>query len=954
MKLKIFITSLLVSLIMPFTAMAQTFTQDGIIYKVKDATTVDIVGTEPTATSLIIKKKPVYNSTEYTTNKISNGVVVSDVATTVTFDGPWDKETDISGTQFYNLKAVQEYKVSNPTGGVLSVEDGVLFSTFGGGTEIHLIAYPCKKTTYTTYKVPENVTNIQASAFRNNETLTAIDLNPQVGLIRNEAFAGCTNLTTINAVPNGSYPGVAASPYFETVDGVLFQFDTRRTGTSAAADTPANCKNFFPFGAEYLRTLVAYPAGKGTSYTIPAGTKVLGRSCFYGSKLTSINFANASDLVEIREYAFAFCQDLPSFTIPSSVQYINMKYQDIPINPVGSGVETGSGTYSYTGSEINAGEAMGSFDYCDNLILSIENGNNYFKVVNTENANILFSKDGKRLLRYHCTNDFPGCMVPRDVEFIDAYAFNDNYNLKHVVLPSKLTYISRNTFENATSLEYLTVPPLVANIYQDVFKGCTGISQVFMMPETPPTLKNANVFAVNNPTTIYVKPDKTYNGVAKTITTDYRNDANYPASRIENNIPVTLNASGLATMCRDFAVELPSNIKAYSIPNGTSTETPNDILTLSQTNLACTDNTSAAARFVPARTGEDYGDYNGVLIKADPVTTEATYQISVEDFANTYNLRGINQQDGAGAYSFSYTFPDEELVTSGSASASNIPATGGTISYNKIGGWNKDKTSAFFVTRDNGKVYQKFGGNESECSITIQRTSGSFAAGDKIFITGYNTVETGVICLKNASGNQIPLYYNPQKEITSCTLLTADDINADGSITLVRATGNAFTYIRSIQVYSSTKGNPLPRYLKESSYIIGTPVETNITVYDGDFTNFGLKGDNFQRTAKDGMVKNNKAYLHLPNSNVPSRVPGSNVVPSGAKFSLVFSDFAETDFDNMQATGIQELNAETRKAANEGVVYNLQGHRVGDAASLQQGNLPKGMYILNGKKYIVR
>ena len=202
---------------MQFTAMAQTFTQDGITYKVKDATTtVDIVGTEPTATSLIIKKKPVYNNVTYTTNKISNGVVASDVATTVTFDGPWDAETDISGTQFYNLKAVQEYKVTNPNtvtnNGkcILSVEDGVLFSKFSS-TEIHLIAYPCKKTTYTTYKVPTNVTNIQASAFRNNETLTAIDLNPEVGLIRNEAFVGCTNLTAINAVPNSSYPTAAAS-----------------------------------------------------------------------------------------------------------------------------------------------------------------------------------------------------------------------------------------------------------------------------------------------------------------------------------------------------------------------------------------------------------------------------------------------------------------------------------------------------------------------------------------------------------------------------------------------------------------------------------------------------------------------------------------------------------------------------------------------------------------------
>ena len=961
MKLQHLITFLAIGLLLPLSAKAATYSADGVnyTYTAGNATSAVVASVDPNATSLIIHKNFTVGETTYTVGKIENGKIVSANATTVTFDGPWALESNISGTQFYNLSAVERYYVTNPNtntsandpetgehyGKLQAGDDGVLYM-WHSASEIHMLAYPCKKAG-TSYTVPENVVNIQASAFRNNENLETINLNNQVRLIRNEAFAGCTNLTAINAG--------AENPYFETVGGVLFQIGTMQNG---------DLSKFYPAGVTYHKTLAAYPAGlPATSYEVPADVVILARSCFYGAtNLQTVTFASGTALQEIREFAFNKCENLENLTIPATVQYINMAYVDAPINPMGTGAQKGSATYN--GNKAYAASAQGSFNHCKKLKLAVDPASTYFKVED----DVLFSKDGTRLLRYGCTKTFPGYIVPRNVLWIDSYAF-DCTQVAHVVLPSKLSEVSRNLFEDAKNLDFITIPPLVGtnvnydngeisdtrstrkSINQDAFKGCDNLKEVFMMPENPPILHNADVFGSSNPT-IYVKP----NYSDKNITTNDRNAANYPSSMIQNDIPVTLN-SGMATMCRDFSVQLGSNLKAYNIPNsdGIQKESNDWTLVFAKTNLSGTASSDNNGNFIPARTGEDFGDYWGVVLKTTDGSTSGTYQISIEDFANHFGKRGIYVGDGEGAYSFSYTFPDADLSTTGySTSGTNVAATGGTISYNRIGGWNGDKTSAFFAVKETGKYYQKFGANEGSCYIILKRSTDSFNAGDKIYITSWsNSNNQGIIRLKNATtGNQIPLNCIQGKEITANYTLTADDIETDGSIKLVR--GNTNTFIRNIQVLSPTKGNQIPRSLKESSYTLGTPVETNITVYDGDFTNFGLKSGKFQRVAADGMVKCNKAYLHLPNTNVPDKVPGTNEVASGAKFSLVFKDFVDTDFDDLETTGIQDVNAETTNVANAGIVYNLNGYPVGNAADLQQGNLPKGMYILNGKKYIVK
>ena len=978
MKLHKLITGLIIALLLPVASVAETYTADGVTYDLSGSTAT-ITSIDNNATKLIIRKSITYGGTTYTMKKLSSGSIFSNSqAKTVKWVGAWT-EPDLTGAQFYNFKNIEAYEVDSVNtnisdgNGRLEVYDGVLYVYHSEG-EKHLLAYPCKKNA-TSYTVREMTQIIMGSAFRNNEFLRTVDLNPQVKIVRNEAFAGTTSLTAVNAFPNTSYENtsyddkedttVIENQYFETISGVLFQNNTR-TGSEGYTVN-------FPAAETFHKTLVVYPVGKTeTGYNIPDGTEVLGRSCFYGAKnLTSIGFESgaAEDLIEIRENAFNHCENLTTFQIPANVQYINMKYNDPPINPVGSGVQTGSGTYSYTSAPIHAGDAIGSFDYCYKLVLSIDENNPNFMVENTYNgstllSNVLLSKDKTRLVRYGCTTTFKGYMVPREVEYIDSYAFSET-NVAHVVLPSKLTYVSRNIFENAKKLEFITIPPMVTDIKQDMLKGCTSLTQVFMMPETPPTLANANVFGTSNPT-IYVKPNKTVNNannfganITKDIYDAYKAKANYPSSRIEYDIPVTLNAYGMATMCRDFAVELNSDLIAYFLTNETGVPNePTETLTFMPTN--CRNTAMEEGRFIPARTGKDYGDYRGVVLKTAEEYNPSknyTYQISVEDFNNTFNLRGKNQTNGSNYYpDASFTFKDGEFE-SGQHKGTNISATNDavqeitncSVSYDQIG-YTETEGNIVTTTHD-GKYYHKMN-NDTKSYITITlNDSKQIQSGDKIIATLFdnNTAEGG-FKFKTTTGTSHTISYSHDKEDVLEYILTSADID-NGTLTIYRANTN--TYVRNIQIISAHKANTKPRTIHASQYIIGVPVETNITIYDGEFTTFGLKGDKFQRTAKDGTVPYNKAYMRLPSATIPGKVPGSEV-SNDAKFILVFQNIDEIDLNDMETTAIQDINTEAASIANAGIVYNLQGYPVGNAETLQQGSLPKGMYILNGKKYIVR
>ena len=125
----------------------------------------------------------------------------------------------------------------------------------------------------------------------------------------------------------------------------------------------------------------------------------------------------------------------------------------------------------------------------------------------------------------------------------------------------------------------------------------------------------------------------------------------------------------------------------------------------------------------------------------------------------------------------------------------------------------------------------------------------------------------------------------------------------------------------------------LPRYsgsissadetLYAKNILVGVTSPTFIWSTDGTKTNYILKDGAFHPTS-GGTVKANKAYLQIPTS--------------AAREMLSIS------LDDEETTGVAEVRSQIEDV--RGDVYDLSGRRVAHPT--------KGLYITNGKKYVIR
>ena len=132
----------------------------------------------------------------------------------------------------------------------------------------------------TSVTIPTSVISIGEGAFANCSSLASITIPSRVNSIGDWAFGGCENLTSIT-VDNQNRA-------YSSVDGVLFTKD--RT------------------------VLIAYPAGKQGTYTIPAGVASIGEWAFHlCGRLTGITIP--SSVTHIGEWAFYECSSLRTITV---------------------------------------------------------------------------------------------------------------------------------------------------------------------------------------------------------------------------------------------------------------------------------------------------------------------------------------------------------------------------------------------------------------------------------------------------------------------------------------------------------------------------------------------------------------------------------------------------------------------------------------------------------------
>jgi len=138
----------------------------------------------------------------------------------------------------------------------------------------------------TTIDIPNSVTNIEENAF-NSCSFTSINIPASINNIGESAFINCLNLSSITV----DEENIA----YSSKEGVLFN----KTQTN----------------------LICFPAGKAGTYYIPENVKEIGDYSFLRCyKLTAITIPNS--VISIGYSAFSDCPELTSIAIPKSVENI--------------------------------------------------------------------------------------------------------------------------------------------------------------------------------------------------------------------------------------------------------------------------------------------------------------------------------------------------------------------------------------------------------------------------------------------------------------------------------------------------------------------------------------------------------------------------------------------------------------------------------------------------------
>ena len=147
----------------------------------------------------------------------------------------------------------------------------------------------------------------------------------------------------------------------------------------------------------------AFRSSSVTGAVIPDSVRLIDRYAFFDcDRLVSVTLNEGLETIEYR--AFGSCDDLVSIHIPSTVSYIG-------------------------------GSAIGSHDLSS---ITVSPSNLYFKSVD----DVLFSKDGTRLIAYPGMKDDVVYRIPSEVRDVDDAAFYSNFILEELYFNEGLTTLT--------------------------------------------------------------------------------------------------------------------------------------------------------------------------------------------------------------------------------------------------------------------------------------------------------------------------------------------------------------------------------------------------------------------------------------------------------------------------------------------------------------------------------
>ena len=772
----------------------------------------------------------------------------------------------------------------------------------------------------TSVVIPNSVTSIGTSAFDGCSGLTSMTIPNSVTSISDYAFSGCSGLTSVT-IPN-SVTTISSSA-FSGCSG-LTSVTIPNSVTTISSSAFSGCSGL-------------------TSVTIPNSVTTISSSAFNGcsglqkvivpnidiKKWCSITFGSSSDnplyyahhlysdenteitklvipndVTSINSYAFYGCSGLTSVTIPNSVTSI--------------GSFAFSGCNGLTSVTIpNSVTSIGSyaFNSCSGL------------------TSVTIPNSVTRIGSYAFENcsDLTSVFIPNSVTSIGSYAFQGCSGLTSVTIGNRVTSIGSYAFSGCSGLTSVTIPNSVTSISDRAFSGCSSLTSVRFensKDNTPMTLGSNSVFSGCPLDEVYIGRKLSYTKTSSAgYSPFYRNTTLRSVKFTDKETEISDYEFYGCTNLTDVSMgDGVKSIGAYAFSGCSSLEhftCGRQLKSIGKEAFSdCTSMTKFRTRAaVPPTCGaqalDDINKWECTLY----VPTENIDDYQVADqwknffFIEKFNLQGDSNSDdvvNAKDYSSVANYIMDDSPEEFDPEASDVDENGTVDVRDYVGIANIIATGSIYGgASSNAKAAMSKGAampatdeSDAENVIYVENVSGSKNSQVELSVRMRNT--------SDIRGFQFDLYLPEGVTIAN---------NAKASLSSDRlAAGDAHTLMADEMTDGAMRF--LCSSMNDESFTGGNGEVATLTVNIAD---------NVANGDYDIVVK--------------------NAIMTETDISRSYeADDIKSTLTVLDQTGVETVTADNERC--EGPIYTIGGQLVGKKSTMRQ--LRKGVYIRNGKKFVVK
>lgn len=446
-------------------------------------------------------------------------------------DWPYSTKVNLySGTQiydftnykpnFFKIEAIEEMHFSSlnvqygcvQTENPFGVSGDFLTATVDGKVTIQKYTGNSADVTIPSEIGGKPVTEIDASAFKDNTSLVNVTIPDSVTKIGDRAFSGCSNLETVD-FGNG-VTRIGSYVFYENRKITTLEFPSALTYIGSYSFY--NCSGVTSLTLnEGLQTVGSYAFYRLTGLTgtlnLPDSLTTIYSYGFYGlTNITEIHLNTTSNLQTIQDRAFDNCQLITEFFIPASVQHYGagmsqcVKLQNYVVDPSSAYFEAVDGILYNKAKTVLVD--MGAASKLTNLVMpetltSLEDYTLTSDSITSITLSPALTKfGGYNIMVNLATINWNGaawnmldsytfsrckitsCDIPEGFAVIAGRALAENPLMTSLSIPSTVTWISESAFCSNPLLDTVTYNGTVAQWNsispKPSFEGCTSLENV--------------------------------------------------------------------------------------------------------------------------------------------------------------------------------------------------------------------------------------------------------------------------------------------------------------------------------------------------------------------------------------------------------------------------------------------------------------------------------------------